>query len=104
MLCNVDFKSLEVVTAAYLSQDEVMCAEVRNGLDFHGLNQEKFNLLDRVTAKVFMFRIIYGGTQFATDPKFTHVSKSQKFWNKVIDDFYGKYKGLYRWHEKTLDL
>src|SRR3990167_8908885 len=102
MLLNVDFKNLEVVAAAYLSQDEVMCAEVRNGLDFHGLNQEKFNLLDRNTAKIFMFRIIYGGTQFATDPKFIHVSRSQKFWKKVIDDFYAKYKGLYRWHENLM--
>lgn len=102
MLLNVDFKSLEVVTAAYLSQDEVMCEEVRNGVDFHGLNQEKFNLPERVVAKVLMFRIIYGGTQFAQDPDFQHVSKSQKYWDKVIEKFYDKYKGLRAWHTSLM--
>ena len=102
MLLNVDFKSLEVVTAAYLSQDEIMCAEVRNGVDFHGLNQEKFNLPERTIAKNLMFRIIYGGSQFSQDSKFFHVSRSQQFWDKVIEEFYEKYKGLHEWHTNLM--
>ena len=102
MLLNVDFSSLEVVTAAYLSQDTVMCQEVRNGVDFHGLNQEKFNLPERTIAKSLMFRIIYGGSQFSKDSKFFHVSKSQKYWDKVIEEFYEKYKGLHEWHTNLM--
>lgn len=56
MICQADAKSLEIYTAAYLSQDPVMMQELRDGLDMHGLNQEAFNLPSRLISKVLNFR------------------------------------------------
>jgi DNA polymerase I-like protein with 3'-5' exonuclease and polymerase domains len=104
MIINVDFKSLEVVTAAWLSQDEVMMAEIRAGVDMHEANRLAFNLPNRGVAKTLKFRILYGGTaySFSKDPDFTPVSTNVKFWENVIEKYYTKYKGLQKWHEKLI--
>lgn len=104
MICNVDFKSLEVVTAAWLSQDDVMMSEIRAGTDMHEANRLAFNLPNRGIAKILKFRILYGGTaySFSKDPDFTPVSKNVKFWEDVIDKYYNKYKGLQKWHERII--
>lgn len=31
------------------------------------------------------------------------VSTSEKYWQKVIDEFYDKYNGIQRWHSKLID-
>lgn len=43
---------------------------------------------------------MYGGSaySYANDPDFTDVSSSQKYWQRVIDAFYTKYKGFAKWH------
>lgn len=48
--------------------------------------------------------LIYGGSAFsyAHDPDFTGVSSSQKFWQRVIDQYYEKYSGIRRWHDSLL--
>ena len=104
MICQADAKSLEIYTAAYLSQDPVMMQELTDGLDMHGLNQEAFNLPSRLISKVLNFRILYGGTgySFAHDPDFTSVSKSEKYWDSKIEAFYNKYKGLEKWHNTLI--
>lgn len=111
-IVNVDAKSLEQVwcTYLYLSQDKVGIEEWHNVVndpskfDIHKDNQTKFNLPSRLIAKVFLFRWIYRGPAFAYchDPDFMVVSKSQKFWQDVIDQYYSKYKGLYATHMKYL--
>ena len=55
-------------------------------------------------AKTFVFRLIYGGQaySYAHDPAFTHVSKSQKYWQEIIDEFYDKYKGMAQWHVRLV--
>lgn len=100
MLVNCDVKGLEVVVAAELSGDEVLKQEVRNKLDFHQLNQDRFRLPDRVTAKRFKFKLLYGATAFgyAHDSDFIDVSTSEKYWQRVIDEYYDKYKGIRKWH------
>lgn len=100
MIVNVDFKSLEVVTAAWLSQDKVMMEEIRQGIDMHEANRLAFNLPNRGIAKILKFRILYGGTaySFSMDPDFTAVSKKVSFWEEVIEKYYEKYKDLYKWH------
>ena len=100
-IVNVDFKSLEVVTAAWLSQDPVMMDEIKSGKDMHEANRVAFGLPSRLVAKVLKFRILYGGTaySFAQDPDFTPVSKKVQFWEDVIDKYYSKYKGLDKWHK-----
>lgn len=57
MLINADVKSLEVFVAAELADDKVMKEELLQKLDMHSLNQEKFGLPDRVTAKRFIFKL-----------------------------------------------
>jgi DNA polymerase I-like protein with 3'-5' exonuclease and polymerase domains len=104
MIVNCDAKSLEWVVGAYLSQDQVAIKEIWDEIDQHSLNQKAFGLPSRLIAKVFVFRLMYGGSaySYANDPDFTDVSRSEKFWQKVIDAFYEKYKGLALWHTKIV--
>lgn len=105
MLINADVKSLEVVTAAELADDEVLKDEIRRKLDLHQNNQDRFKLPDRVTAKRFIFKLLYGATAFgySVDADFIDVGYSQKQWQKVIDEFYNKYKGIGKWHVWLLE-
>lgn len=101
MLIEADAKGLEVVGAAYLSQDPVLCQELHDRVDIHSVNQATFNLPTRLVAKTFKFRIIYGGTEYAftMDSEFNWISKDVNFWKGVIDAYYLKYKGLRKWHD-----
>lgn len=101
-----------------MSGDLVGIEEIINGVDQHRENQILFKLpgwdvqdkeddrykQGRLTAKVFIFRMIFGGTaySYANDADFTSVSKSEKFWQDVIDKTYYKYKGLAQWHKDLL--
>lgn len=104
MLLQADAKALEWVCASYLSQDETAYKEIWNNVDQHTDNQERFGLPSRLIAKTFVFRLIYGGSAFsyANDPNFTAVSKSESFWQDVIDAFYKKYNGLAKWHKEVV--
>lgn len=55
-------------------------------------------------AKIFKFRLIYGGSaySYANDSDFQGVSRSQKFWQDVIDEYYAKYTGIKAWHEQLI--
>lgn len=101
MLVNADVKGLEWVTGTWFSQDKVAYDEIRSGADQHADNQEKFKLPDRVTAKRFVFRLVYGGTAYAytVDSDFESVKGSQEFWQQAIDAFYAKYTGWASWHD-----
>jgi DNA polymerase I len=100
MIVNSDAKSLEINCAAYLSQDPVLLEEVRNGFDMHSSNQEILGLPSRLIAKVFVFRLIYGGSAYAysVDQDFASCGFSKKKWESVITRFYDKYQGLAKWH------
>lgn len=108
MLINADIKALEVVTAADLSQDPVLMHEIRDKVDIHETNRDRFNLGEgkpgRLIAKIFKFRLIYGGSaySYAHDPDFFSVGYSERQWQKVIDEYYTKYKGLKKWHDELL--
>lgn len=104
MLINVDVRGLEVVVAAYLSQDSVLIQELNDGVDLHTANQQAFKLPSRLIAKVLKFRLLYGGTEhsFARDPDFTAVSSSKEYWKKAIEAYYTKYKGIRTWHNKLI--
>lgn len=104
MLVNADVKGLEIVVAAELSGDATLKQELIDKVDIHDANRVRFGLGEgkpgRLVAKVLAFRTIYGGSafSFASDPAFTGVSSSVKYWEKVLDEFYTKYKGLKQWH------
>jgi DNA polymerase I-like protein with 3'-5' exonuclease and polymerase domains len=104
VLINVDVKSLEVVVAAELSNDKILKEELVRKLDLHALNQERFGLPDRVTAKRFIFKLLYGATAYgySVDSDFLGVKYSQRDWQGVIDEFYAKYKGIAAWHESII--
>ena len=97
-------KSLEVFVAADLSDDKTLKEELLNKLDLHSLNQERFGLPDRVTAKRFIFKLLYGATAFgyAQDSDFLAVGYSEKQWQGVIDEFYSKYVGIAKWHNTII--
>tara|TARA_B110000908_G_scaffold46516_1_gene56694 strand:- start:2482 stop:3198 length:717 start_codon:yes stop_codon:yes gene_type:complete len=99
-----DATALEIRVAGYLSQDPVLLDELVRGVDIHSDNQERFNLPTRLIAKTFVFRLLYGGSaySYAHDPQFMGISKSEKYWDKVIDAYYDKYKGVKLWHNKLI--
>ncbi len=103
MLLNADAKQLEWVCAAFLSQDSVAIKEIMGQTDQHTDNQQRFGLPSRLIAKTFVFRLIYGGSAFsyANDPNFKDIG-DEKFWQKVIDQFYTKYSGLKKWHDDIM--
>lgn len=104
MIIQADVKGLEVVVAAWLSQDPVLIHELKSGIDIHGENQKAFNLPERVIAKILKFRILYGGNEysFVNDPDFMIVSKKEAYWKEVIDKYYTKYRGIAKWHNDII--
>ena len=77
MLVNIDVSGLEWCTIVWLAQDKVGMAEIVAGVDCHAINQQTFGLPERRIAKIFVFRLIYGGTAWAYvyDPDFNWISK-----------------------------
>ncbi len=104
ILVHGDAKALEWCFGSWMAEDEVAKQEIRDGLDAHSDNQKRFNLPSRLIAKTFIFRLIYGGTEYsyAIDPNFMDVSSKPKFWKDVIDQFYEKYKGWKRFHSTLM--
>ena len=56
MLVQCDASALEIRVAAFLSQDPVLIQEIRDGVDLHTDNQQRFGLPSRLIAKVLNFR------------------------------------------------
>lgn len=104
MRINLDVKALEWYVGTFLCQDTVAIDELVKQEDMHTRNQEAFNLPSRLIAKLFLFRLIFGGSAYAyaSDAEFSHVSSNPKYWQKVIDAFYDKYKGWGKWHTKLM--
>lgn len=104
-LINADAKALEWYVAAYLSQDKTAIKEIWNGEDIHGNNQKDLHLPSRLIAKVYLFRLIFGGSAYAyaNDYDFKDVGYSERKWQQVIDRTYEKYSGLYQWHNSLVD-
>lgn len=104
MLIQCDAAALEIRVAAFLSQDKVLIQEIKDGVDLHTDNQQRFGLPSRLIAKVLNFRILYGGNEFsfANDPEFIPISKSKEYWKGVIDEYYKKYRGIAKWHEELI--
>lgn len=104
MLCRIDAKQIEWVTAIWNSQDPIGIEEIRTGFDQHADNQKRFKLPSRVVAKILLFRTIFGGSgySFANDADFGHLG-SESWWNEKITAFYEKYKGLHAWGERLYE-
>jgi DNA polymerase I-like protein with 3'-5' exonuclease and polymerase domains len=106
---------LEWRVAVELSQDKVGIEELLNKFDAHSDNQRRFKFpgweyigidkdkaaVGRMVAKKYLFKLIFGATAYSyvEDVELNFVSKSEKFWQGVIDETYNKYKGLAKWHK-----
>lgn len=105
MIIDVDLSSLEVRVAAFLSQDQVMIKELVEGLDMHQHNAETFfgkgDPDTRTLAKIFSFRIIYGGSAYAFYMDHKMPKLPLKKWEEIVENFYGKYYGLKCWQDKN---
>lgn len=104
MLVQCDASALEIRVAAFLFQDEVLIQEIKDGIDLHTDNQQRFGLPSRLIAKILNFRILYGGNEFsfANDPEFIPISKSKEYWKDVIDKYYKKYQGIAKGHDSLI--
>jgi len=111
---QVDLSQIEWRGAAELSGDKVMMTEINSRIDQHAravteLMELKYidksdpeSKANRDNAKVFNFRMIYGGSAYGyyLDPKMPAFSKRK--WQKIVDNFNTKYEGLYRHNEQNL--
>lgn len=103
MLIKGDGKSIEWRAAVDLAHDPVGAKEIFSGLDMHTDNQRIFGLPERRLAKIFLYRLIYGGDArgYAVHPDFSEVSNKVSFWEDVIEKAYKKYAGLKKWQDET---
>lgn len=80
--------------------------EIIDDLDLHTDNQTVFGLPSRLIAKIFLYRMIFANAfgdrgfrgpayAYAKDPDFMPTSTSPKFWESVVEKFFGKYEGVY---------
>lgn len=110
MILDCDLSQIEWRIAAYLSQDPVMCDEIRSGIDQHAATCVDPNMMNlpltkdnRTDAKIFNFRAIYcnpktGAYAYYMDPKMPNYS--QKKWDAIVAGFFEKYCGLQQWHDE----
>jgi len=104
MIIKVDASQLEWRSCVFLSQDKIGIQEIVDGLDLHTHNQNTFGLPSRLIAKVYLFRLIFGGSaySYSKDPDFAIVGFSEKQWQGVIDSTYKKYKGIAEFHASLI--
>jgi DNA polymerase I len=106
MIMDADASGLEYRVAAELSQDQLMIQEIRDGLDIHTANAKSIfgDIKYRQDAKIFTFRLIYGGTAYAfyMDPKMPAFSLRK--WETIVAGFYEKYSRLKAWQDENFAL
>jgi DNA polymerase I-like protein with 3'-5' exonuclease and polymerase domains len=109
-----DLSQIEWRAAGWLSRDKTMIFEINNGVDQHveacvHLMELEFvdksdptSKQNRTDAKIFNFRMIYGGSAygFYMDHKMPNFSK--KKWERIVRGFFKKYYGLEAWQIKNV--
>jgi DNA polymerase-1 len=100
-----DASQLEWKVAAFLSQDPVMCQEIRDGIDNHAATgHDHFQGKGiRTDWKVFNFRMIYGGTPYSFYMDHKMPSFGLKKWEYIWQSFYEKYSRLREWQLERVD-
>lgn len=104
LIGNADLSQLEWRVAAYLSQDPVAIHEIKSGVDYHRENAIKFfgDAQFRTDAKVFGFRLLYGGTAYGMfmDSKMPKFPLSK--WERIVEEYYTKYSRLRQWQTENI--
>jgi len=117
LIGNGDLAQLEWRVAAFLSQDPVAMQEIIDDVDYHRDNAIKFFGADpslpsdhpkfapiRTTAKVFGFRLLYGGSAFGMYADQNMPNFPIKKWEAIVTAYYEKYKVLQAWQEDNVRL
>lgn len=114
-ILNADLSQLEWRVAAFLSQDPVAIREILDDVDYHRDNAIRFFGADpslpndhpdfkplRTIAKVFGFRLLYGGSAYGMymDHNMPNYSLSQ--WQEIVDGYYRKYVRLAQWQNEII--
>lgn len=115
-IVNADLAQLEWRVAAWLSQDPVAMKEIIENLDYHRDNAIQFFGADpdldnghpdfkplRTTAKVFGFRLLYGGSAYGMWIDQTMPDYKRAKWDKIVEDYYIKYEVLKGWQNRNID-
>jgi DNA polymerase-1 len=113
-IINGDLAQIEWRMVAELSRDQVALREIKEGIDAHADNAIKFFGAGqysrdsfefkklRTDAKIFLFRMIYGGTAagFYRDRKMPDFTLER--WKEIVDGFKKKYSRLVEWQEENI--
>jgi len=107
-ILQLDLSQIEWRGAAELSDDEVMKYEINDGVDQHSaacvdIMRLKLTKDNRNYAKIFNFRMIFGGSGygFYMDGKMPNFTKRR--WDEIVKEFNEKYWGLIAWQDKNVD-
>jgi DNA polymerase I-like protein with 3'-5' exonuclease and polymerase domains len=115
-IMQVDLSQIEWRDAAWLSQDAVMLEEINSGVDQHVatvINLMELEFLgkddpqskkNRDHAKVFNFRMIFGGSEWGFYLDVNMPNFTIKKWRRIIHSFFIKYSGLEAFHNKCVKL
>lgn len=115
LIGNGDLSQLEWTVAVWQSNDPVGRVEIQNGVDQHrenaitffgadptlDKNHEDFKPL-RTIAKVFQFRLLYGGSAYGMnkDPNMPRYSLKQ--WQQIVEAYQEKYEVLTAWQASNI--
>lgn len=103
-IMQVDLSQIEWRCAAQLSRDRTMIHEINSGIDQHtealtspDLMNMSFSKEGRTNAKIFNFRMIYGGSAYGFYKDTKMPNFPLKRWEQIVNGFIKKYSGLADW-------
>lgn len=110
MILEADLSAIEWRAAAFLSQDPIMCQEIRDGSDAHAatcvdIMELPLTESNRQDAKICNFRMLYcnpksGAYAYYMDARMPNFPQSK--WDSIVEGFFLKYRGLAAWHERLV--
>ena len=113
---NGDLSQIEWRAAAFLSQDPVAMQEIIDDVDYHRDNAIRFFGADpnlpnedpkfkpvRTTAKVFGFRLLYGGSAYGMFMDQNMPSYGRKKWERIVAEYMEKYRVLGEWQKRNIE-
>lgn len=105
-IISADYKQIEVIALAYLSQDSQLIADLLNGVDVHEAvgweyygRHYKMSKDERRVIKTVNFGLIYGGTANALASQAGIPASEVK---KIIKAFYNRYPEVKMWQENNI--
>lgn len=102
---NIDLDQIEWRVAGVLSQDPVILGEIAKGVDYHLDNALRFfgDKKYRTDAKIFGFRLLYGGVAYGMFMDSTMPNFTLKKWESICRQYYEKYTVLKEWQNSNVN-